>query len=189
MANDRNVWGTAHGDAFRGPTQREQRESRPSLPPYSGHPEQDPDSRGATLRVVRNGSQYEIDALKQRNAPRVPWADFYREWRWQQGEHVAMVGPTGSGKTSLLIRILGKRQFVVVAATKPADPTMDYLISHGYTKFERWENVRPESKPKRVIWPTRETLTPIRYRRTFSATCMPAPTVKVIGHSLLTRAT
>jgi len=152
--NNRSVWGTAHGDAFRYPSQQEMRNARERpLPANSGHPENDPNSRGATLRVVRTGSQAEIDALKQREAPRVPWKDFIREWRWQQGEHVAMVGPTGSGKTSLLTRTPPKRQFVVVAATKPADPTMDYLISHGYTKFEKWENVRPESKPKRVIWP------------------------------------
>lgn len=94
-----------------------------------------------------------LDAMIATEAPRVPWDVFDTRFTWKQGEHVALVGPTNSGKTTLLISILGKRTYIAVAATKPRDSTMDYLISHGYRRYERWPAVPPRKSPKRVIWP------------------------------------
>lgn len=86
-------------------------------------------------------------------APRIPWDKFYHELDWKQGEHVALIGPTGRGKTSLLVQLLRKRSFVAVCATKPRDNTMDYLIATGYDMYTRWERVSPKQSPRRVIWP------------------------------------
>lgn len=42
-------------------------------------------------------------------------------YKWKQGEHVVIIGDTGSGKTYLESKILNLRQHVVVIRTKPDD--------------------------------------------------------------------
>lgn len=71
----------------------------------------------------------------------VPWATF-RPWfrgQWRQGEHVSLIGPTGSGKTTLALELLDRRDFVCVLGTKPKDPTLDRLVKHkGYQLRRQW---------------------------------------------------
>lgn len=88
-------------------------------------------------------------------APRIPWHKFLANvFDWQLGEHVGLIGPTGQGKTTLLIELLPLHHFVTVAATKPKDKTMDYLIkSQGYLEVDRWKRLDPKEYPKRVLWP------------------------------------
>lgn len=89
------------------------------------------------------------------SAPRMPWDRFIAtKFSWRQGEHVALIGPTGQGKTTLLLNLLPLRRYVVVFATKPRDNTMEKLIeSGGYTKFVAWRRLNPIDSPRRVIWP------------------------------------
>jgi energy-coupling factor transporter ATP-binding protein EcfA2 len=91
-------------------------------------------------------------------APRVPWDVFIGRLDWQQGEHVGLIGPTGQGKTNLLMNLLPLRTYTAVFATKPRDNSMDRLIASGYRKFEQWESVPPERSPKRVIWPNASSI-------------------------------
>jgi energy-coupling factor transporter ATP-binding protein EcfA2 len=74
---------------------------------------------------------------------RVPWETFLAErFTWHQGEHVTMVGPTGSGKTTLALALLPLRQYVIAFATKPKDRTMDSLVrSSGWKKVRTWERM------------------------------------------------
>ncbi|MCW2897759.1 MAG: hypothetical protein JWO67_24 [Streptosporangiaceae bacterium] len=71
----------------------------------------------------------------------VPWAQFQPWFRgqWAQGEHVSLIGPTGSGKTTLALELLTRRDFVTVLGTKPKDRTLDKLIKdQGYTLRREW---------------------------------------------------
>ena len=88
-------------------------------------------------------------------APRVPWDDFFSQLIWNAGEHFSLIGPTGLGKTTMLLNILPMHPYVTVFATKPRDKTMTALVqNYGYVMFERWPNgLDANQYPRRVIWP------------------------------------
>ena len=89
----------------------------------------------------------------------MPWDVFIRDhFQWKQGEHVGLIGPTGQGKTTLLTHLLPVQPFVVVFATKPYDESMDRLISTGYLRMDRWQNIDPRRAPRRVLWPSAQNL-------------------------------
>jgi energy-coupling factor transporter ATP-binding protein EcfA2 len=92
-------------------------------------------------------------------APRIPWPVFLHNiLHWRAGEHFALIGPTGQGKTTMLLNLLPMHPYNVVFATKPRDETMDGLISTGYVKLDRWRSLDPEHYPRRVLWPDASTL-------------------------------
>jgi len=86
----------------------------------------------------------------------LPWADFRDELAgtWRQGEHVSMIGPTGSGKTTLALGILDIRAYVIALATKPRDATMDRLIRGGWRKIKAWPPPPIIGDSARIVlWP------------------------------------
>lgn len=90
-----------------------------------------------------------VNSLKPEPIPYVNWDDF--NFRWSQGEHVAMIGPTGQGKSTLALELLPMRKYVVVFATKPQDSTLRGL--KGFTTISKWESMHPQLYPKRILWP------------------------------------
>lgn len=103
---------------------------------------------------VRNAETSRLARLST-EAPRVPWDQFItRVLNWQSGEHFGLIGPTGSGKTNMLLNLLPLHPFVVTFATKPRDATMSALITDGgYVKLDRWRSLDPDEYPRRVLWP------------------------------------
>lgn len=97
---------------------------------------------------------------------RIPWNQlepyFLANWGWPDGkwmpEHVAVTGPTGSGKSYLATHLLHQRAVkggahVVVIATKPADGTVNRLTAKdkGWKLRKTWP---PDYAENRVIfWP------------------------------------
>lgn len=111
-------------------------------------------------RSIRGGAS-SADLIRDRSyglAPRVPWDVFVSMFEWNQGEHVGLIGPTGQGKTNLLMNLLPLRTYNVVFATKPRDSSMDRLINTGYVKMENWSSIPPERSPRRVLWPNASTI-------------------------------
>lgn len=91
---------------------------------------------------------------QENQAPRITWEQFLRVFAWRQGEHVAFIGPTGSGKTTLALGLLTKRQYITILATKPRDTTLDQFAKQtGFVKRKEWKEESYELYPRRIVWP------------------------------------
>ncbi len=86
----------------------------------------------------------------------VPWEIFLR-WladTWEPGQHFALVGPTGEGKTTFAVGILGLRKWVLALDPKGEDDT---LTASGFTRItklplpRRIRNDIAEGKPARLV--------------------------------------
>lgn len=85
-------------------------------------------------------------------AREVSWDDFLAFYfQWEQGEHVTLIGPTGQGKTTLALAILGLRDYVLAIATKQRDPVLYQLESIGYQRITEFGERPAEVSPKVVL--------------------------------------
>lgn len=71
----------------------------------------------------------------------LPWEDFlaYMRWSWKPGQHVAMIGPTGEGKTTFAAGILQLRNWVMALDPKGEDET---LTASGFERVSHLPNQR-----------------------------------------------
>lgn len=106
-------------------------------------------------------------ARLSQEVPRIPWDRFVTEHlHWTMGEHFALIGPTGQGKTTMLMNLLPLRPFVVVFATKPRDSTMEALVeTGGYVRLEHWRSLDPYVYPHRVLWPDASRLSSVETQK------------------------
>lgn len=87
------------------------------------------------------------------NLPIADWRTVVREMRWAQGDHVAVIGTTGSGKTELLLRLLEQRKYNIFLGTKKRDETQDRLRKVGYKTIPNAEQIEPEIYHKLIVRP------------------------------------
>lgn len=86
--------------------------------------------------------------------PAHSWSQFLADdFRWEQGEHLTLIGPTKSGKTTLARQILSLKKWVVAFATKRRDPVLRELAGDGFQRFGEWVDVDADIAPRRVIAP------------------------------------
>lgn len=119
-----------------------------------------------TLSETQTRIQDRLETL----APRMSWDDFMLyEFDWQQGQHIGLIGPTGSGKTTLALAILPIRKYIVVLATKPKDSTLSQFgKKNGFKRYSEWQEVDADLSPRRLVWPDAKSLySAVNQRRHF----------------------
>jgi energy-coupling factor transporter ATP-binding protein EcfA2 len=85
------------------------------------------------------------------NFQTLTYPSFLRKFKnsWEPGQHVSLVGPTGSGKSWLASDILGLRKFVLMLVTKKRDDT----IAKRYSDYIVMKKFSPEySERKVIVW-------------------------------------
>lgn len=89
-----------------------------------------------------------------------------RNFKWAQGDHVLIAGPTGSGKSTLAKDLLQKRGHVLGFGVKTEDPTLekefsDWSFVQSMSEVESWQNrvmlwPRPKRRESADAWRVRQ---------------------------------
>lgn len=102
--------------------------------------------------------QLEQDSV--RSAPEVDWATLHSHLsrNFIQGDHVAILGPTGTGKTHIALEVAALRRYSMLLACKPQDPLIDDAIAKGYwlvpgNKLEVPYVDNEPHYPRIIYWP------------------------------------
>lgn len=77
----------------------------------------------------------ELDSTKE--VVGMTWDQFLDWFRsaWRAGQHVALIGPTGAGKSTFAVGILEHRRYVLALDPKGGDTT---LATSGYERLTQW---------------------------------------------------
>lgn len=87
------------------------------------------------------------------------WPAFAQMFRevWQPGQHIALIGPTGVGKTTVAGHLLAQRRYVLALDPKGGDSTLGELESRGFERIDKWPPPRKvyeaiaNNEPARLI--------------------------------------
>jgi hypothetical protein len=83
----------------------------------------------------------------------LPWDDFldYMAWAWKPGQHIAMIGPTGEGKTTFASGLLSLRNWVLALDPKGEDET---LTASGFQRITHLPSQRLDLTWRLRHWET-----------------------------------
>jgi energy-coupling factor transporter ATP-binding protein EcfA2 len=81
------------------------------------------------------------------------WQEHSEALTWRQGEHTLLIGPTGSGKTTLAQALLPMRRHVIAFASKIRDPLLTEFRQAGYRTTSEWPTWFNEDEARLLIWP------------------------------------
>lgn len=105
----------------------------------------------------------------------------FRQWsrdKWEPGQHWAVVGPTGEGKTTFLLQLIRSRRYVLALDQKGGDKTLSQLNWDRITKWPPSRSDRrdmAEGKPyRRIVGNTKRDKASRIARRAFHKTILDA---------------
>lgn len=85
---------------------------------------------------------------------RLTWVDALVRMDWRQGEHVTLIGPTGVGKTELMVELLRQRRWGVFLNTKRIDSTQSRLRTElGFRTIRKPRDLNPEVASRYIVAP------------------------------------
>lgn len=91
--------------------------------------------------------------------PEVPWAEWFQQFRGEYratrdtAQHVTIIGPTNTGKSTLAMQIAALRPYVGVLCAKPRDAHMKSMLrADGYHKAEVLP-IAGSGKRRAFVWP------------------------------------
>lgn len=77
------------------------------------------------------------------------WLESFKK-EWEAGQHVLLIGHTGSGKTIAAEDVLLLRKYVVAIATKSKDKSLEqYIKNDGFVKRDTWP---PEWNQRKILF-------------------------------------
>lgn len=81
----------------------------------------------------------------------MPWSTFLPEFQklWKPGQHVALIGPTGRGKTNILIQLTNQRPLVALLDMKGGDRT---LRKSGFDIIDTWPPPKANRRKGKDVW-------------------------------------
>lgn len=91
--------------------------------------------------------------------PAISWSEFLDHLQWYQGEHMTCIGPTKSGKTTLIRELMRRARrmnthpWQVITVSKRKDEVLDTFKEDGFVKFPKWEVPDPELYPRVMLAP------------------------------------
>ena len=81
------------------------------------------------------------------------WDEFRRRFRWNKGEHVTALAPTGAGKTRLFNALTEYMPWNLFLGTKVDDPSYRALIrKYGFRRIQTMDEVTPFHH-NWILWP------------------------------------
>ena len=104
------------------------------------------------LRLAPARSTESLKLDERSTVPYVKWDEFRRRVKFRQGEHITVVGTTGSGKTVLIRELVENRNYCAVLGTKNEDRELyGPFEDKGFTITGRFDPSK-ETDEKKIIF-------------------------------------